>query len=34
MKSLALYITKQKISFDIFMVEHLQNISMEHNPYI
>ncbi len=31
MKFLAMHITNQKLSFDIFTVEHLQNIFMEHN---
>ncbi len=31
MKSLAMHITNQKISFDIFMVGILQNIFMEHD---
>ncbi len=34
MKSLAMHITNQKLSFDIFMVGNLQNIFMEHNLYI
>ncbi len=31
MKFLAMHITNQKISFDIFMVGNLQNIFMEHD---
>ncbi len=31
MKFLAMHITNQKLSFDIFMVESLQNIFMEHD---
>ncbi len=34
MKSLAMHITNQKLSFDIFTVGHLQNIFMEHDLYI
>ncbi len=34
MKSLAMHITNQKISFDIFTVGNLQNIFMEHDLYI
>ncbi len=34
MKFLAMHITKQKQSFDIFMIIHLQNISMEHYLYL
>ncbi len=30
-KFLAIHITNHKLSFDIFMVEHLQNIFMEHD---
>ncbi len=30
MKSLAMHITNQKLSFDIFMVGNLQNIFIEH----
>ncbi len=30
MKFLAMHITNQKLSFDIFTVQHLQNIFMEH----
>ncbi len=30
MKFLAMHITNQKLSFDIFTVIHLQNIFMEH----
>ncbi len=33
MKSLAMHITYQKLSFDIFTVENLQNIFMEHDIY-
>ncbi len=31
MKSLAMHITNQKLSFDIFTVGNLQNIFMEHD---
>ncbi len=31
MKFLAMHITNQKLSFEIFMVRHLQNIFMEHD---
>ncbi len=34
MKFLAMHITKQKLSFDIFMVGNLQNIFMEHDLYL
>ncbi len=34
MKFLAMHITNQKLSFDIFMVRHLQNILMEHDLYL
>ncbi len=34
MKFSAMHITNQKLSFDIFMVEHLQNIFMEHDLYL
>ncbi len=34
MKFLAMHITNQKLSFDIFMVGHLQNIFMEHDLYL
>ncbi len=34
MKSLAMHITKQKGSFDIFTVGNLQNIFMEHDLYL
>ncbi len=34
MKFLAMYITNQKISFDIFMIIHLLNIFMEHDLYL
>ncbi len=33
MKFLAKYITNQKLSVDICMVGHLQNIFMEHDLY-
>ncbi len=33
MKFLAMHITNQKLSFDIFTVGNLQNIFMEHDPY-
>ncbi len=33
MKSLAMHITNQKLSFDIFTVGNLQNIFMEHDLY-
>ncbi len=33
MKLLAMHITNQKFSFDLFMV-NLQNISMEHDLYL
>ncbi len=33
-KSLAIHITNQKLSFDIFTVEYLQNIFMEHDLYL
>ncbi len=33
-KSLAMHITNQKSSFDIFMVGNLQNIFMEHDLYL
>ncbi len=33
-KFLAMHITNQKLSFDIFMVENLQNIFMEHDLYL
>ncbi len=33
MKSLAIHITNQKLSFGIFTVGHLQNIFMEHDLY-
>ncbi len=32
-KCLAMHITNQKLSFDIFMVGNLQNIFMEHDLY-
>ncbi len=34
MKTLAMHITKQKLSFDIFTVIHLLNIFMEHDLYL
>ncbi len=34
MKFLAMHITNQKLSFDIFMVGNLQNIFMEHDLYM
>ncbi len=34
MKFLAIHITNQKWSFDIFMVRNLQNIIMEHDLYL
>ncbi len=34
MKFLAMHITKQKWSFDIFTVRNLQNIFMEHDLYL
>ncbi len=34
MKLLAMHITKQKLSFDIFTVRNLQNIFMEHDLYL
>ncbi len=34
MKSLAMHITNQKLSFDIFTVGNVQNIFMEHNLYL
>ncbi len=34
MKFLAINITNQKSSFDMFMVENLQHIFMEHNLYL
>ncbi len=34
MKSLAMHITNQKLSFDIFTVGNLQNVFMEHNLYL
>ncbi len=34
MKFLAMHITNQKLSFDIFTVENLQNIFMEHDLYV
>ncbi len=33
-KFLAMHITNQKLSFDIFTVESLQNIIMEHDLYL
>ncbi len=34
MKFLAMYITEQKLGFDIFSVRNLQNIFMEHDLYL
>ncbi len=34
MKFLAMHITNQKLSFDIFTVRNLQNIFMEHDLYL
>ncbi len=34
MKFLAMHITNQKLSFDLFRVGNLQNIFMEHDLYI
>ncbi len=34
MKFLAMHITNQKLSFDIFTVGNLLNIFMEHNLYL
>ncbi len=34
MKPFALHITNQKLSFDIFTIENLQNIFMEHDLYL
>ncbi len=34
MKFLAMHVTNQKLSFDIFTVGHLQNILMEHEIYL
>ncbi len=34
MKSLAMHITNQKLSFNIFTVWHVQNIFMEHDLYL
>ncbi len=34
MKSLAIHITNQKLSFDIFTVGNVQNIFMEHDLYL
>ncbi len=34
MKFLAMHITNQKLSFDIFMLGKLQNIFMEHDIYL
>ncbi len=34
MKSLAMHITNQELSFDIFTVGNLQNIFMEHDLYL
>ncbi len=34
MKFLAMHITNQKLSFDIFIVGNLQNTFMEHDLYL
>ncbi len=34
MKSLAMHITNQKLSFDIFTVGNFKNIFMEHDLYL
>ncbi len=34
MEFLAMHITNQKLSFDIFMVGNLQNIFMEHDLFL
>ncbi len=34
MKFLAMHITNQKLSFNIFMVGNVQNIFMEHDLYL
>ncbi len=34
MKFLAMHITDQKVSFDLFTVGNLQNIFMEHDLYL
>ncbi len=34
MKSLAMHITNQKISFDIFTIGNLQNVFMVHDFYL
>ncbi len=34
MKLLAMHITNQKLSFDIFTVGNLQNVFMEHDLYL
>ncbi len=34
MKFLAMHITNQKLSFDIFPLGHLQNVFMEHDLYL
>ncbi len=34
MKFIAMHITNQKLSFDIFMVGNLQNIFTEHDLYL
>ncbi len=34
MKFLAMHITNQKLSFDIFTVENVQNLFMEHDIYL
>ncbi len=34
MEFLAMHMTNQKVRFDLFTVENLQNISMEHDLYL
>ncbi len=34
MKFLAMHITNEKLSFDIFTIENLHNIFMEHDLYL
>ncbi len=34
MKFLAMHITNQKLSFDIFLIGHLQNTLKEHSIYL
>ncbi len=34
MKFLAMHITNQKLSFDVFMVRNVQNIFMEQDIYL